>query len=327
MIYIVLIAVYIVVILYFQSIGEFHPIPDQHIPGQPGSRLSYEQSVATLSSTELMRHSGEIAMKDVVFEPQEILALFASSDSQSRGETLMLRDIHTMNQSIFIVVETTCPIHKSSTRNAPNHQNPEVSIPTTGSVKAHGNVVLDMKYHDSNEMDESHDALPEWLKNDLEDANIDQPNQPKGQNGGKRRLNKRSDHKYPPRKAKTQHSKQISQEKGYDHSDSDLTNDERNKYVERLEKEYNKKRKELLLEAENAVRVREEAFNQELVRLNQELERHKQIQRQQVEQKKKSVTEVSKNTPSSQGWENEHQNGNIVASESKNITSSGCVIQ
>ena len=105
----------------FQSIGEFHPIPDQHIPGHPGSRLSYEQSVATLSSTELMRHSGEIAMKDVVFEPQEILALFASSESQSRGETLMLRDIHTMNQSIFIVVETTCPIHKASTRNASNH--------------------------------------------------------------------------------------------------------------------------------------------------------------------------------------------------------------
>ena len=154
-----------------------------------------------------MRHSGEIAMKDVVFEPQEILALFASSESQSRGETLMLRDIHTMNQSIFIVVETTCPIHKASTRNASNHQNPEVSNPTTGSVKAHGNVVLDMKYHDSDEMDESHDALPEWLKNDLEDANIDQPNQQRGQNDGKRRLKKRSDHKNPSRKIKTQHSK------------------------------------------------------------------------------------------------------------------------
>ena len=266
-------------------------------------------------------------MKDVVFEPQEILALFASSESQSRGETLMLRDIHTMNQSIFIVVETTCPIHKASTRNAPNHQNPEFSNPTTGSLKAHGNVILDMKYHDSDEMDESHDALPEWLKNDLEDANIDQPNQPKTQNDGKRQLKKRSDLKYPPRREKIQHSKQKLEEKGYNNSHSDLTNDERNKYVERLEKEYNKKRKELLLEAENAVRVREEAFNQELVRLNQELERHKQIQREQVEQKKKSTMEVSKATPASQGWEKEHRNSNIVANETNNITSSGCVIQ
>ena len=121
--------------------------------------------------------------------------------------------------------------------------------------------------------------------------------------------------------------KSTLQEKGYSNSYSDLTNDERNKYVERLEKEYNKKRKELLLEAENAVRVREEAFNQELVRLNQELEKHKQIQREQVEQKKRSATEVSKNTPSSQGLETNHKNSNTVASESNNITSSGCVIQ
>ena len=67
-----------------------------------------------------------------------------------------------------------------------------------------------------------------------------------------------------------------------------MTAVDRDKYVERLEKEYNRKRKELLLEAENAVRVREEAFNQELIRLNQELERHKKLQREQSDVKKKS---------------------------------------
>ena len=85
-----------------------------------------------------------------------------------------------------------------------------------------------------------------------------------------------------------------------------ITAVDRDKYVERLEKEYNRKRKELLLEAENAVRVREEAFNQELIRLNQELERHKKIQRDQTDAKKKSsLASTKKSTVDGDTKENE----------------------
>ena len=79
-------------------------------------------------------------------------------------------------------------------------------------------------------------------------------------------------------------------------SQEGMTTADRDKYVERLEKEYDRKRKQLLLEAENAVRVREEAFNQELVRLNQELERHKKMQRDQLDSKKKSSASSTKKT-------------------------------
>ena len=56
---------------------------------------------------------GEITMKDVVLEPQEILALYASPNQVEKGETVMLGDIRSQNQNIFIVVETTCPLARS----------------------------------------------------------------------------------------------------------------------------------------------------------------------------------------------------------------------
>ena len=52
-------------------------------------------------------------MKDVVLEPQEILALYASPNQVEKGETVMLGDIRSQNQNIFIVVETTCPLARS----------------------------------------------------------------------------------------------------------------------------------------------------------------------------------------------------------------------
>ena len=45
----------------------------------------YEKSLATLSTSALLKHQSEITLKDVVTEPQEILALFASSKQQEKG--------------------------------------------------------------------------------------------------------------------------------------------------------------------------------------------------------------------------------------------------
>ena len=47
-----------------------------------------------------------------------------------------------------------------------------------------------------------------------------------------------------------------------------------------MQKEFELKRKELLLQAENVVRMREEAYNQELFRLQTELEKQKRISRE-----------------------------------------------
>ena len=50
---------------------------------------AYEKTIATLSSTALLKHQGDITLKDVVLAPQEILALFASTKQQEKGD-----DVH-----------------------------------------------------------------------------------------------------------------------------------------------------------------------------------------------------------------------------------------
>ena len=50
-----------------------------------GKKEAYEKTIATLSSTALLKHQKDITLKDVVTEPQEILALFASKKQQDKG--------------------------------------------------------------------------------------------------------------------------------------------------------------------------------------------------------------------------------------------------
>ena len=57
-------------------------------------------------------------------------------------------------------------------------------------------------------------------------------------------------------------------------------NDINEDHIKRMQKEFELKRKELLLQAENVVRMREEAYNQELFRLQTELEKQKRMQRE-----------------------------------------------
>ena len=48
--------------------------------------------------------------------------------------------------------------------------------------------------------------------------------------------------------------------------------------LKKLEKEYERRQQEIMLEAEAAVKAREEALNQELSRLREELERQRSMQ-------------------------------------------------
>ena len=48
----------------------------------------------------------------MVLEPQEMLALYASEAQMDKGHTVMLNSVRCHNQNIFIVVETTCPLHR-----------------------------------------------------------------------------------------------------------------------------------------------------------------------------------------------------------------------
>ena len=60
-------------------------------------------------------------------------------------------------------------------------------------------------------------------------------------------------------------------------------NDINEDHIKRMQKEFELKRKELLLQAENVVRIREEAYNQELFRLQTELEKQKRMREESQE--------------------------------------------
>ena len=53
----------------------------------------YEKTLATLSSSALLKHQSDITLKDVVTDPQEILALFASQKQQEKGKAVYIGNI------------------------------------------------------------------------------------------------------------------------------------------------------------------------------------------------------------------------------------------
>ena len=129
--------------------------------------------------------------------------------------------------------------------------------------------IIDMKDEDGDDLDNTvtskednldKSAVPDWLEAELKDAESDQKLARRRQ---KKKRKKKGGHGQPP---------------GHPHSvtseGEDLTGDQLER-VRRLEKEYERRQQEIMLEAEAAVRAREEALNQELSRLREELERQR----------------------------------------------------
>ncbi len=65
-------------------------------------------------------------------------------------------------------------------------------------------------------------------------------------------------------------------------------------YEKRLEEQFNRKQIEIRMEAQNAVREREKALNEEVVRLREELEKQKRRQQEVMEQKAMSGNQRKK---------------------------------
>ena len=163
----------------------------------------------------------------------------------------MLRDLKSTNQNIFLTVDTTCPLPKSDRpATAPNESAGFAPIPED-------HVVIDMhkkprsrsnkRPSKSKKLDRS--EIPPWLKEDLEDGY-------EGAKSGPRKKAAPSD---------------------------DRRGGSDQEHIKKMQKEYEQKRKELLLEAENVVRMREEAYNQELMKLQTELEKQKRIQQEHLD--------------------------------------------
>ena len=217
-----------------------------------------ERTLATLSSTELLKHQGEITMKDVVLQPQEILALYASATQQEKGETVMLGNIQSQNQNIFLVVETTCPLARTSRPQSVEQMK-----------KEQPNVVVDMAEFDTDENNAS--VIPDWLQNELDEG--------------------RPPSKQPPGRFPRPPTRGMPRADQPGNRESTAV---RNEYKNKLEVEFNKKQLEIRMEAQNAVREREKVLNDEVARLREELERQKMSQQELLEAKAKEAEKEEK---------------------------------
>lgn len=248
--------------------ADFHPIP------MDLSNSSFATVTSTASSNSLARMAQtlpqepaaagrslrkpgrvDVALRDVILEPQEVLALYASQKSVSRGETVILREIYCQGHQIFLLVETTCPLrNRHKHRLQDHHQGLEVAMDVEEVAAAAA--AADGTSRTLGTRTGGSTTVPEWLRAEIDASEATWRSQPGSTNSSAPRWPKRANSAAAAAAA--------------------AAADQR--HFRRLEQEYDRKRRELLLEAENAVRAREDAYNRELRRLNQELQKQREQQ-------------------------------------------------
>merc|ERR1712106_484869 len=130
--------------------------------GDIGDQLA--TNMTTLSTSALRRHQDSITMRDVVLDPQEILALYASEAQLDRGHTVTLHSVQCQNQNIFLVVETTCPLHRVQAK--------EMEKEETVLIDMNDYPMEDEEMFDTttSTKDMEKSVVPDWLKSELKEA-------------------------------------------------------------------------------------------------------------------------------------------------------------
>merc|ERR1711874_616622 len=124
-------------------------------------------------------------------------------------------------------------------------------------------------------MDKS--VVPDWLKAELQEAESEEKQRKRKQK--RKRTRKRGEQKRAQKAPEeTEHPNYVPSEK------EDITSAQLER-MKKLEKEYERRQQEIMMEAELAVRAREEALNQELYRLREELDRQRALQSQYMQEK------------------------------------------
>ena len=227
----------------------------------PGTKEEEEEDV--FSEAALKRHQAAISLRDVVLEPQEILALYSSDAQLDRGHTVMLHSLKAQNQNIFLTVETTCPLHRVHKHHLEPDRRQEQQVLDMKDEDEEGSQEERLNTTSSGEMERS--VLPDWLEAELKEAETDQ------------RVKRKKQRK--KKKGGAGRGERGLGEASHPHSvESEELTESQLERVRRMEREYERRQQEIMLEAEEAVRAREEALNQELARLREELERQRSLQ-------------------------------------------------
>ncbi|KAF2367178.1 Protein kinase domain [Trinorchestia longiramus] len=126
-----------------------------------------------LSQRSLSSHRRELKLKDVLLQPQEILALYASPAQIAKGGTVNLAALNCQNQSVFVVVDTTAPLPKHLRTQSLGGTSKPSATHTSAASKQTSSETMEQKppTSDAYEMD-SIGPVPAWLSAELQDAGV-----------------------------------------------------------------------------------------------------------------------------------------------------------
>ncbi|CAL1274048.1 unnamed protein product [Larinioides sclopetarius] len=159
-----------------ERVGPDSPIIQVKTPdvlsGSPTSSMSSRKSTTTSYDEDRDNFVDSCSgRRDVILNPKEILALYASPAQIAKGEMVSLANLYCFGMQVYLVVDTTAPLpQKSNKKNiVPERRSPVTApAPVTVPISAPSFVTSEPKTTFPEE--DSLGPIPEWLKMELANA-------------------------------------------------------------------------------------------------------------------------------------------------------------
>ncbi|GBM25473.1 Serine/threonine-protein kinase Nek8 [Araneus ventricosus] len=155
-----------------ERVGPDSPIIQVKTPdvlsGSPTSSISSRKSTTTSYDEDRDNFVDSCSgRRDVILNPKEILALYASPAQIAKGEMVSLANLYCFGMQVYLVVDTTAPLpQKSNRKNTVPERRSPVAAPVP--VSAPSPVTFEPKTTFPEE--DSLGPIPEWLKMELANA-------------------------------------------------------------------------------------------------------------------------------------------------------------
>ncbi|KAK4312033.1 hypothetical protein Pmani_016499 [Petrolisthes manimaculis] len=287
--------------------------------GNENSDAANKEAAIEAAAREVAtRHQRDIKLRDVLLQPQEILALYASPSQIAKGETVNLASLHCQNQSVFVVIDTTVPLPRAGGALPPEVE--DAAGTKKGEKgeknKTEGNKeekeskeeVADkddqMSDNDDDNDDDDNGTLmdsmgpvPDWLKAELDEAENVWPGGVKVAVGKKQSRKARHSRKSSPNQHNSNNTNKLPASS--EPARSPFVPSPRpgrgregggdGKKKERKPKNPKEKKKKEDQEEKRMAKEKEEALNQEIEKLRSELHRQQQQQKNIIDQKLREI--------------------------------------
>uniref|UniRef100_T1J9T1 non-specific serine/threonine protein kinase n=1 Tax=Strigamia maritima TaxID=126957 RepID=T1J9T1_STRMM len=202
-------------------------------------------------------------MKDVLLQPQEILALYASPAQINKGETVNLSSIRCQGQNIYLIIDTTAPLPNHAQRVVSNDRGKEVSSPVENerlldfaATVSNGRYTPDM---------DTVGPVPDWLKQELENSEVLLSANPN--DGRRNKLNSANKNRATTVFVQTKPAWELKQEL----EKLRQSKEEVELRLSEMKEEFEEKQLELEQQAEIKIKDRELSLSEEIAKLQQEL--------------------------------------------------------